>query len=106
MTIFPAAPNRGLRPPIYEAAGLNGALMQGQFDFEARVLMCSNCGAPVETCFAGGTVRCDYCGTTNIFEARREAPVEPRDATREMSENERLELLVDPRDPRHVSVVD
>lgn len=67
--------------------------MERQFDFEARVLMCGNCGAPLETGFAGGTVKCDYCGTTNVFEARREAPVEPRDAAREMNEDERLELL-------------
>lgn len=72
---------------------VNGACMEGQFDFEARVLMCGNCGAPLETGFAGGTVKCGYCGTTNVFEARREAPVEPRDAAREMDEDVRLELL-------------
>jgi hypothetical protein len=33
------------------------------------------------------------------FEARREEPLEPGDAAREMDEAERMELLVDPRDP-------
>ena len=67
--------------------------MKEKFDFQARVLMCSNCGGPLETGFAGGTVKCDYCGTVNVFEPRKESPVEPLEVAGEIDEDERMELL-------------
>ena len=67
--------------------------MDHQFSFEVRVLMCSNCGAPLQTGFAGGTVACSYCGTVNVFTPRREEPVEPMAAAREIDEEQRMALL-------------
>lgn len=67
--------------------------MERDFDFEVRVLMCRNCGAPLRTGHTGGTVTCGYCDTVNVFTPRREEPVEPLAAAREMDEEERLELL-------------
>lgn len=65
----------------------------GNFDFRRRVLMCGSCGAPLETGFAGGTVKCGYCGSTSQFLPRREEPVEPLDAAVEMDEEARMEML-------------
>jgi DNA-directed RNA polymerase subunit RPC12/RpoP len=67
--------------------------MVEKFDFDRRVLMCGNCGAPLETGFAGGTVRCEYCGTSNLFLPRKEEPVEPLAAAVEMDEDTRMEML-------------
>jgi|GEM_PF-598219 len=67
--------------------------MDHQFCFDIRVLMCSNCGAPLQTAFAGGTVTCGYCGTINVFTPRREEPVEPMAAAMEIDEEQRMALL-------------
>ncbi|HPF33742.1 MAG TPA: hypothetical protein PK907_12070, partial [Candidatus Sabulitectum sp.] len=67
--------------------------MDKDFDFQARVLMCRNCGAPLRTGYTGGSVNCSYCDTVNVFTPRREEHVEPLAAAREIAEEERMELL-------------
>ncbi len=67
--------------------------MQGNYDYDVRVLMCKNCGAPLKTGFTGGTVTCEYCGTVNVFTPRRDEPVEPAAAAVEMDEDQRIQLL-------------
>jgi len=67
--------------------------MANSFSFNARVLMCQNCGAPLQSGFTGGEVACGYCGTINIFTPRKEDPEEPDAVIREMDENDRLSLL-------------
>jgi DNA-directed RNA polymerase subunit RPC12/RpoP len=67
--------------------------MAGRFDFDSRVLMCGNCGGPLQTGHTGGNVTCDYCGTVSVFTPRREDPVEPVAAVSNMSEEERIALL-------------
>lgn len=63
------------------------------FSFDVRVLMCRNCGAPLQTGFTGGEVVCSYCGTTNVFTPRKEEPVEPSSESQMLSEEERIALL-------------
>ncbi|MBD3279072.1 MAG: hypothetical protein GF388_12295 [Candidatus Aegiribacteria sp.] len=67
--------------------------MKDSFSFDVRVLMCRNCGAPLKTGFAGGNVKCGYCDTVNRIVARKEAPVEPMAAAREIFEEDRLRML-------------
>ena len=67
--------------------------MEKEFSFDARVLMCQSCGAPLQTGFAGGEVTCGYCGTVNVFTPRKEEPEEPNASMRDIDENERLALL-------------
>lgn len=67
--------------------------MAGRFEFDSRVLMCGNCGGPLQTGHTGGNVTCDYCGTLSVFTPRREDPVEPVAAVSNMSEEERIALL-------------
>ena len=70
--------------------------------------MCENCGAPLETGFAGGRVVCEYCGSANHFLPRKEDPVEPLHAARDMDETTRMEMLrrqdgVQPRLPQELA---
>jgi hypothetical protein len=66
------------------------------FSRESRLLLCHNCGAPLDVDVQGGDVRCQYCGTITRF-ARRD---EQQDAaerhaaeTTRLTESQRLELL-------------
>lgn len=63
------------------------------FDFDSRVLMCRNCGGPLQTGFTGGQVTCGYCGTINVFTPRKEEPVEPAAVASDITEEERMALL-------------
>lgn len=67
--------------------------MGKEFSFDARVLMCQNCGAPLETGFTGGEVTCGYCGTVNVFTPRKEEPIEPNSVMLPIEESERMALL-------------
>jgi len=67
--------------------------MAHEFSFLTRVLMCSKCGAPLQTGFAGGSVACEYCGAVNLVTPRAEEPVEPLAAKVDMDEEARLDLL-------------
>jgi hypothetical protein len=45
--------------------------MTTDFSYETRVLMCVNCGAPLDADINGGAFACDYCGVTNHIVPRR-----------------------------------
>ena len=47
--------------------------MRTHYTTEVRVLLCSHCGRPLSPAVAGGSVRCTYCGATNML-----APRDPR----------------------------
>jgi len=47
--------------------------MSGQ---QVRVLMCTQCGAPVEASSAGGMLTCDYCGATLHVGAAHTGPID------------------------------
>jgi DNA-directed RNA polymerase subunit RPC12/RpoP len=40
------------------------------FDHEIRVLICKSCGGPLPTPVDGGTIKCEYCGTTSLIGPR------------------------------------
>jgi len=63
------------------------------YGFEARVLLCNHCGAPLALPEAGGRVACQYCAAENLFSARAELPVFAPPAARALSEPERLARL-------------
>src|SRR5512142_331222 len=44
------------------------------FDSRMQALTCSSCGAPLVTAREGGAVRCNYCLTTHVVNAREIAP--------------------------------
>lgn len=64
------------------------------FGYNLRVLMCNNCGAPLQADVRGGTFACEYCGSHNQLVARdtrRIADLAP--PARPISEEERLQRL-------------
>jgi len=60
------------------------------FGYEVRVLMCRECGAPLEAETAGGSFRCDYCGVTNRIMPRQS---EARLSHGALSEQDRMARL-------------
>ena len=67
--------------------------MDTTFSYEARVLACSGCGAPLQASVQGGTFGCEYCGATNQITARVIANAIAVDPIRPADEAERLERL-------------
>ena len=63
------------------------------FSYDVRILMCEKCGAPMEVSTGGGTVGCTYCGAHNQLVSRKEEPVEPAAAARQIDEQQRLTML-------------
>jgi hypothetical protein len=62
------------------------------FSYEARVLLCEHCGAPLEVPGGGGTVTCRYCGAVSMVAARRiERRVAPDSAR--IPEDARIAIL-------------
>ena len=52
--------------------------MTTDFSYEIRVLMCKQCGGPLDADINGGAFECDYCGVTNhIVPRQAAAPPEP-----------------------------
>jgi uncharacterized Zn finger protein (UPF0148 family) len=43
------------------------------FSRELRLLLCPQCGAPIEGALTGGTVSCRYCGATGVLAPRDES---------------------------------
>jgi hypothetical protein len=67
--------------------------MKTVFGTDVRVLLCKNCGAPIEASLGGGTVACGYCSMQNQVTSRREEPIEPAAAARQLDEGQRLIML-------------
>ena len=67
--------------------------MDSTFSHERRVLLCEQCGAPLEAVAAGGNVQCRYCGTYSALAARDERPLLPHNAQSALAEPERLARL-------------
>ena len=67
--------------------------MKTIFSHDVRVVMCKNCGAPIEASAAGGAVACSYCGASNQLVSRKEEPVEPMAAAQQINEAQRLIML-------------
>lgn len=78
----PMAPRRGVGKTIYS--------------HDLRLVVCGQCGAPIEAELSGGTVRCDYCGAQSQL-ARRDESADRAEAEQARadatSESERLERL-------------
>lgn len=67
--------------------------MRTKFSHDIRVLMCTQCGAPLEAEPGGGTFPCSYCGVTNqIVPRQTDARLAPP-APENISEEERLNRL-------------
>lgn len=67
--------------------------MKTFFSHDIRILMCKNCGAPIEASPSGGTVPCSYCSAQNQLVSRKEEPLEPAAAARQIDEGQRLVML-------------
>ena len=67
--------------------------METIFRYNARFLMCQNCGAPMEVATAGGAGQCEYCSAQYQLVSRKEEPVEPAAAARQVDEGQRLVML-------------
>jgi hypothetical protein len=64
------------------------------FSYEARVLACANCAAPIQAEAAGQSVTCGYCSTPNLISARDESIDQKMVQTAPtMSEAQRFERL-------------
>ena len=53
--------------------------MATDFSHQIRVLMCQQCGAPLDADIEGGSVVCDYCGVENHIVPREQTAPPPRD---------------------------
>ncbi len=60
---------------------------------QVRLLLCSNCGAPIDVAVGGGVVACRFCGANNQLAARTELPAFAGFTRTAMSEPERLARL-------------
>ena len=60
------------------------------FDFDARVLLCPQCGAPVHVSVVGGSFTCEYCRSLVVVQPRS-APAASGPA---LTEDQRIEELV------------
>lgn len=68
--------------------------MRTTFTAEIRVLLCENCGAPLEAPLAGGAMHCTYCRAQNVVATRDERPTLGMPAVPvPVDENERLRRL-------------
>ncbi len=64
--------------------------MKSDFTYEIRVLMCTQCGGPLETDTGGGNFKCDYCGVINQIMPRQ---IETQVESETISEKDRLTRL-------------
>lgn len=67
--------------------------MQTTFSAEVRVLICLNCGAPLEANIAGGSTTCRFCNTVNQLTRRNDQALFQPMAHARLPEPERLRLL-------------
>jgi hypothetical protein len=73
------------------------------FSRELRLLLCPQCGAPIEAAIAGGVVACNYCRASLMLPARDEShDVARAAAPPPMGEAERFQRL---REQDHTPLV-
>lgn len=72
------------------------AMIPMSYSHQVRILLCAECGAPLDAGVDGGALRCEYCSTTNQVPRRNEdadiaEAQQARDAA--LDESERVERL-------------
>lgn len=67
--------------------------MGTSYTTQVRLLLCSNCGAPIDVSPNGGVVGCRFCGANNQLVARAELPAFAGITRTALSEPERLARL-------------
>lgn len=67
--------------------------MDTTFSHELRILLCEQCGAPLEVGLGGGQVQCRYCGAAHAAVGRDERPVVVAAAKAQIPEHERIARL-------------
>jgi hypothetical protein len=67
--------------------------MDTTFSYDLRVLMCEQCGAPLEIGVAGGHAQCRFCGAAHAVVGRNERPVLEVAAQAPVHEHERIARL-------------
>ncbi|MBI5499905.1 MAG: hypothetical protein HY907_06655 [Deltaproteobacteria bacterium] len=67
--------------------------MNTTFSYGVRMLMCSNCGGPLQVPPTGGSVPCQYCGTVNQIAVRDERALVDLAHRPPINEAERLQRL-------------
>src|SRR4051794_4875085 len=63
------------------------------FSTQARLLMCQNCGAPIEAKILGGFSQCPFCDAQNRVLGRKQTLVGASVPTSPITEDERLSRL-------------
>jgi predicted RNA-binding Zn-ribbon protein involved in translation (DUF1610 family) len=58
------------------------------FSYEVRVLLCQQCGGPVDAAVTAGSFPCTYCGVTMVLTPRREQREVIGDASRSRAERD------------------
>jgi uncharacterized Zn finger protein (UPF0148 family) len=63
------------------------------FSHDLRVLLCPQCGGPLDVRPEGGVVTCPFCKVKMLLASRLEKPAAPAEQTKDMGESQRLEML-------------
>src|SRR5690242_18221907 len=67
--------------------------MNSTFSYQLRILLCTNCGAPIEMPRAGGQAACRYCNAVNQRAMRDERPLFTPGPQAFLREDERIARL-------------
>jgi hypothetical protein len=62
--------------------------MQTAFSYEFRVLLCHQCGGPIDAALTAGSFTCSYCGVTMVLTPRKEAREVIGDTKRSRAEHD------------------
>jgi len=69
-------------------------VMESQtFSHDLRVLLCPQCGGPIDVKPEGGVVTCSFCNVKMLLASRLEKPAAPAAQTKETGESQRLEMM-------------
>src|SRR5690242_11299112 len=63
------------------------------FGTHVRVLLCPQCGAPIESAVVGGQARCTYCNAVGVLAGRDDSPLFQAHAQAPVAEPERIARL-------------
>lgn len=64
-----------------------------EFDHTLRMLLCKQCGAPIEAETAGGTMACSYCNTKMVLQPRQSMHTKLQGEGEPVNEARRMEIL-------------